>query len=64
MSHEGQRREFDLEAVHKILDRVATVPILDPRSSDEILGYNEAGLFDEEGDFSLTDVKVASSNGR
>ncbi len=59
----GRRREFDLEAIRKILDHAEKLPILDTRSSDDILGYNEFGLFDEEGDFSLTDIKIASLNG-
>ena len=59
MSDEGDRRKVDWEAINEILDRVDNLPILDSRSADEIIGYNEIGLFDEEGDFCLTDVEVA-----
>ena len=52
----SERRKIDLEAIRKILDRVDNLPVLDSRSADEIIGYNEFGLFDEEGDFSLTDA--------
>ena len=31
---------------------------LDPRSADEILGYNEDGFCGEGGDFSKTDVEI------
>ena len=33
-----------LEAVRKIQERVAKLPILDDRSADEILGYDDNGL--------------------
>jgi len=35
-----------LERIRPILDRVAALPELDPRPANEILGYNENGLFD------------------
>jgi len=35
-----------LERIRPILDRVAALPELDPRPAEEILGYNENGLFD------------------
>jgi antitoxin VapB len=35
-----------LERIRPILDRVAEMPELDPRPADEVLGYNEQGLFD------------------
>jgi hypothetical protein len=50
-----------LKDVYAILDGL---PVVDTRSAEEILGYNEFGFFDEEGDFSLTDVKVARTYGR
>jgi hypothetical protein len=59
MSDEGDRRKVDWEAINEILDRVDKLPVLDSRSADDIVGYNEFGLFDEEGDFCLTDVEVA-----
>ena len=39
-------RKIDWEAVRRIQEKVARSPILDPRSADEILGYNEFGHFD------------------
>ena len=38
-------REF-LERIREIQDRVAAMPELDPRPADEIIGYNEHGVFD------------------
>jgi antitoxin VapB len=35
-----------LERIRPILNRVAALPEFDPRPADEILGYNENGLFD------------------
>lgn len=35
-----------LERIRDITEHVAAVPVLDHRSADEILGYNEHGLFD------------------
>ena len=42
----AKKREIarKLDAIHKIQERVAALPILDPRSDDEILGYDENGL--------------------
>jgi hypothetical protein len=59
----SDRRKIDLEAIRKILDRVDKLPVLDSRSANEIIGYNEFGLLDEEGDFSLTDVEVVNLSG-
>jgi antitoxin VapB len=39
-----QRKKF--EALKDIRRRAAALPILDNRSEDEILGYNERGTFD------------------
>lgn len=43
-------RRTDKEAFHRriqaIVDDVKRLPVLDNRSPDEILGYNEHGLFD------------------
>ena len=33
-----------LEAVRKISEHFRSLPILDPRSPDEIIGYNEHGV--------------------
>jgi antitoxin VapB len=35
-----------LDRIRPILDRVASMPELDPRPADEIIGYNEHGTFD------------------
>jgi antitoxin VapB len=40
---EERRRKFH-EAIKKIQDEVAKLPVLDDRSADEILGYDESGL--------------------
>ena len=39
-------RKIDWDAVRAIQDRVARSPLLDDRSPDELLGYNEFGLLD------------------
>ena len=39
-------REAVLRAIEEISDRVCRLPVLDDRSADEILGYNEQGHFD------------------
>jgi antitoxin VapB len=53
MRLEQERRERDVlrrERLKALLDdvraRVSKLPVLDPRSDDEILGYNEIGTFD------------------
>lgn len=38
------RRPFDEARVRAIIERVAARPIRDPRSADEILGYNDIGV--------------------
>ena len=35
-----------LARIREITDRVAELPVLDARSADEIIGYNEHGHFD------------------
>jgi antitoxin VapB len=40
------KRKIDWDAIRAIQERVAKMPILDSRSDDEILGYNEFGTFD------------------
>jgi hypothetical protein len=34
-----------LAAIRQIQDELARLPILDPRSPDDIIGYDERGLF-------------------
>jgi antitoxin VapB len=41
-----RRRERLRSALDAIRARTASLPVLDPRSDDEILGYNELGTFD------------------
>jgi antitoxin VapB len=40
-SYEGLKRSID-----EIVERVKRLPVLDDRSADEIIGYNEHGHFD------------------
>jgi antitoxin VapB len=35
-----------IEQINQIVDRYANLPVLDNRTDDEILGYNEYGAFD------------------
>ena len=37
--------EQALAAIHALQDEIARLPVLDPRKPDEILGYDETGLF-------------------
>lgn len=39
----ARRRPFDEAKVRAIIERVSALPILDTRSDDEVLGYNEHG---------------------
>jgi hypothetical protein len=50
---EQERRERDVvrrDRLKAVLDeiraRVSKLPVIDPRSDDDILGYNEFGTFD------------------
>ena len=38
------RRPFDEAKVRAIIERVSALPLLDTRTEDEILGYNEHGI--------------------
>jgi antitoxin VapB len=40
----ARRRPFDEAKVRAIIERVAALPVLDTRSDDEILGYNDIGV--------------------
>ncbi len=42
---ESERAEMR-RSVQEIVDHIKTLPILDDRSADEIMGYNERGMFD------------------
>ena len=35
---------FDRKAIERLIDEVAALPVLDDRTPDEILGYDEHGL--------------------
>ena len=39
-------REKRRQALYEIIERAKTLPNLDPRTDDEILGYNDIGAFD------------------
>ena len=39
-------RESRRRALYEIIERARTMPNLDPRTDDEIIGYNEYGAFD------------------
>lgn len=41
----GRRRPFDEAKVMAIIERVSKLPVLDTRTDDEILGYNEHGVW-------------------
>lgn len=42
----ARRRPFDEAKVRAIIERIASLPILDTRSDNEILGYNEHGVWE------------------
>jgi antitoxin VapB len=46
-----QRKDIQerLRRVRQIVEEVQRLPVLDGRSPDEILGYNEQGLFEDGG---------------
>jgi antitoxin VapB len=39
-----RRRRVDMNKIREILARIDALPVRDPRSADEIIGYNEFGL--------------------
>jgi len=42
--HRGQgRKKLDLDRIRSIIDRSAGRPVLDRRTADEIVGYDDAG---------------------
>lgn len=43
---EQNNQTVNLEAVQEICDRIRSLPVLDPRSPDEIIGYNQFGGLD------------------
>ena len=38
--------KINWDKIHAIQERVAQMPVLDDRSADELVGYNEFGTFD------------------
>ena len=42
--HARARGKASLEELQAIIDRIASQPVIDDRSSDEIIGYDENGL--------------------
>lgn len=44
--HGAKPKKIDWDAVKKLQDEISKMPILDTRSADEIIGYNEFGHFD------------------
>ena len=42
----GQKDDAFHRDIQEIVDSVKQLPVLDERSDDEILGYNEQGCFD------------------
>lgn len=42
--HKERQRHFVREEIEEILRRVDALPVLDPRTPDEIIGYDENGL--------------------
>ena len=41
---ERQRKTFDVEAFKRVVNEIRELPVLDSRSPDDILGYDENGL--------------------
>lgn len=37
-------RPIDMQAIREIIDRVAALPVLDDRTPEEIIGYDENGV--------------------
>ncbi|NER25935.1 MAG: hypothetical protein F6J96_35655 [Symploca sp. SIO1C2] len=45
-SHQKEKTKIDLSAVHQICDEIRSLPVLDSRSPNEIIGYNQFGGLD------------------
>ncbi|MBD2293567.1 hypothetical protein H6G06_08710 [Anabaena sphaerica FACHB-251] len=41
-----KKRKVDINAVRNICNQIRNLPMLDPRTPDEIIGYNEFGIFE------------------
>lgn len=39
-----RRKKLDFDKLNAIIERAATRPVLDPRTADEIIGYNAHGV--------------------
>lgn len=42
----NRSEEEYIAGIEAIVEKLSTLPVLDPRTPDEILGYNEHGYFD------------------
>jgi len=40
-NHQKENTKINFSAVHQICDEIRSLPVLDSRSPDEIIGYNE-----------------------
>lgn len=45
-SYQTENPQINLEAVHQICEQIRSLPVLDSRSPDEIIGYNQFGGLD------------------
>ncbi len=45
-SYQKENTKVNIEAVHQICDRIRSLPVLDNRSPEEIIGYNQFGGLD------------------
>ena len=45
-SHQRENAKVDFSVVHQICNEIRALPVLDHRSSDEIIGYNQFGGLD------------------
>lgn len=45
-SSKPESRKINLEAVHQICEQTRNLPVLDSRSAEEIIGYNQFGGLD------------------
>ncbi|NET61785.1 MAG: hypothetical protein F6K47_38395 [Symploca sp. SIO2E6] len=45
-SHQKEDTKIDFSAVHQICNEIRSLPVLDNRSPEEIIGYNDFGGLD------------------
>ncbi|GGD01096.1 hypothetical protein [Aquisalinus flavus] len=46
IEREEETKKFDLEAFRKGIEELRKLPVLDDRTADEIIGYNEHGYIE------------------